>query len=218
MPVRYTLILTFALSTLTLTSCRKAEPAAETNTKSGRQVQEVKVEVRGDGLAYLPGATAPFTGDAIEIYPDRTPAKAARRTPYVNGRKHGTMTRTTPGGRIIENRVYDNGRPLSSDVFYGNGKKKIAVQLNAKDMAEGPYKRWHDNGVLQAESTFDENEKFHGEEKDYDREGKLIGHYRIEHGKLKEILFETPEMKEERIRANTPKPAGENTNSAHEKP
>lgn len=199
--------LTLGMLTVTFTSCEKPAPAAAVPPKAKRAaVEEVKVEVRPDGLAYLPGASTPFTGDAIEVHPNHTPLRASRRTPHVDGRRHGTMTRTTPGGRIIENRVYENGRPVSSDVFHGNGKKKISVQLNAQDKAEGPYQRWHDNGVLQAESTFDANEKFHGEEKDYDREGKLIGHYRIEHGKLKEILFETPEMKEERIRANTPKP------------
>jgi hypothetical protein len=59
--------------------------------------------------------------------------------------------------------------------------------------------RWHDNGVIQAESTFDEQERFHGLEKDYDREGNLIGHYRNVHGVLTEIIFETPEMKQERL-------------------
>lgn len=200
-----TFILPLCLAMLSLASCDK--PATSSARSKPPEVQAITVEVRGDGLAYLPGATAPFTGDAIELHPDRTPGRAARRTPYLNGRKHGTMTRTTPGGRIIENRVYDNGRPISCDVFHGNGKKKIAVLLNAKDMAEGPYKRWHDNGVLQAEATFDENEKIHGEEKDYDREGKLMGHYRVEHGKIKEILFETPEMTVIRIEATTPKPA-----------
>ena len=204
-------VFALGLSFVCLSSCGKPEADAGAVEKSKvAVVEEVKVEVRDDGLAYLPGDTTPFTGDAIEVHPDRTPARAARRTPYLNGRKHGTMTRTTPAGRVVENRVYENGRPISSDVFHGNGNKKIALRLNAQDIPEGPYQRWHDNGVLQAESTFDENGKFHGIEKDYDREGKLIGHYQINHGKMEQIIFETPEMKEERIRANTPKPAPAN--------
>ncbi|MGI8603874.1 MAG: toxin-antitoxin system YwqK family antitoxin [Verrucomicrobiales bacterium] len=156
----------------------------------------VKVEVREEGVAYLPGASQPFTGEAIDIHAER-PA-VAKRTPYVNGRRHGKLTTWTPGGKLREERTYENGRPLSSIVYHSNGQKKIEVGLNEKDLAEGPYRRWHDNGVLQVESAFDEHERFHGEEKNYDPEGKLVAHYKMERGHLKEIIFETPEQREER--------------------
>lgn len=154
----------------------------------------VRVEVRPDGLAYSPESSSPFTGDAVELHMDRNPPTIAKRIPYVAGKKHGAVTSYTPGGRKREERRYENGRPVSSDVYYSNGKKKIEVLLNEKDLAEGPYKRWHDNGALEAEATFDADELFHGIEKDYDREGKLVGHYRKEHGVLVEVIFETPEM------------------------
>jgi antitoxin component YwqK of YwqJK toxin-antitoxin module len=162
-------------------------------------LQELKVERRADGLAYLPGAQTPFTGDAIDLHHDRTPPRLAIRTPYREGRIDGVKTTWTSGGKLREERTYRAGMPLTCVVYHGNGRKKIDIILNERDLGEGPYKRWHDNGVLEAESTFDSEERFHGEEKDYDREGKLVGHYRKVHGRLVEILFETPEVKAERI-------------------
>lgn len=181
-------------------ACKPEAPTAKGKVKTLKvAVQAVTVEVRPDGLAYLPGSQTPFTGDAIEVHADRTPPTLAKRIPYTAGKKNGAVTTYSPGGRKREERRYESGRPVSSDVFYGNGQKKIEVLLNGKDLAEGPYKRWYDNGVLEAEATFDENEFFHGIEKDYDREGKLSGHYRKEHGILLEVLFETPEMKKIRF-------------------
>jgi hypothetical protein len=159
----------------------------------------VPIEVRADGLAYRPGESAPFTGEAVELHPEITPAAAARRIPYVDGKKHGSVTRWTPKGKMIEDRRYENGVPKSCLNYHSNGQKKIQVVLNAQDKAEGPYFRWYDNGVLQVESGFDSEERFHGEEKIYNREGKLVGHYRNEHGKFMEVIFETPEEKEHRL-------------------
>lgn len=193
------------LALFAVPSCNKEPEAAAKPKKAPRPAaQEVKVEVRDDKLAYLPGAATPFTGDAIEIHADRTPATVKRLIPYVEGKKHGKVTTYTPGGKIREERAYDHGKPVSSDVYHTNGQRKIAVLLNEKDLAEGLYRRWYDNGVLESECNFDADERFHGIEKDYDRSGKLVAEYRKEHGKLVEIIFETPEMKAIRIEKETP--------------
>ena len=193
------------LGIVVLDACREnPEPPAKPKRTS---VRAVKVEIGTDGLAHLPGSTTPFTGDAIEIHKDRLPHTIAKRTPYLNGLKNGAVTTFSPGGKVKEERTFKNGKPFSSVVYHGNGKKKIEVLLNDKNLAEGPYHRWHDNGVLESECNFDADEHFHGEEKTYNREGKLIGQYRHERGKLVEILFETPEMKEERLKKMAPPPA-----------
>ena len=200
------LLLVLAL-TLFASCGKESEPTAKPKKVPLPLAREVKVETRADTLAYLPGASTPFTGDAIDIYAEEQPATVKRRIPYLEGRKHGKVTTYTPKGRVREERAYDDGRPVSSDVFHSNGQRKIAVLLNEKDLAEGPYRRWYDNGVLESECTFDSEERFHGIEKDYDREGKLVAEYRKEHGKLVEIIFETPEMKAIRIQKETPPPA-----------
>ena len=226
----------FSFSTLTplillllspaLTQCDKhAAPtaAAQKKSKSPRPPQPpavaVVVETRADGLAYQPGAAQPFTGEAVELHPDVNTAAVSRRIPYVDGKKHGSVTRWTPKGKMIEDRRYDHGTPKTCTNYYSNGQKKIEVILNAHDKAEGPYFRWHDNGVLQVESGFDSEERFHGVEKVYDRDGKLVGHYRNEHGEFIEVIFETPEEKIRRLAhwaelekaaAQAPSPASNN--------
>lgn len=189
-----------------LVQCDRGAPAAESAGKkpkahraSAPPAVAVPVEVRADGLAYRPGDTTPFTGEAVELHPDIDPPAVLRRTPYVDGKKHGSVTRWTPKGKVLEDRRYDHGVPKSCLNFHSNGERKIQVVLNAHDKAEGPYFRWHDNGVLHVESGFDSEERFHGEEKIYDRGGNLVGHYRNEHGKFMEIIFETPEEKERRL-------------------
>ena len=189
-----------------LTQCDTGAPSTKASAPSAKKSRPpappavaVPVEVKADGLAYRPGDPTPFTGEAIELHPDITPGVVMRRIPYVDGKKHGSVTRWTPKGKMIEDRKYENGVPKSCVNYHSNGQKKIEVVLNAHDKAEGPYFRWHDNGVLQVESGFDSEERFHGEEKIYNREGKLVGHYRNEHGKFMEIIFETPEEKEHRL-------------------
>jgi hypothetical protein len=189
-----------------IVQCDTRPTSAETPAKRAKPSRPptppavaVAVELRADGLAYRPGESTPFTGEAVELHPDLTPGAAMRRIPYVDGKKHGSVTRWTPKGKLVEDRKYEHGVPKSCLNYHSNGQKKIQVVLNAHDKAEGPYFRWHDNGVLQVESGFDSEEKFHGEEKIYDRQGKLIGHYRNEHGKFMEVIFETSEEKERRL-------------------
>jgi len=202
--------------TLTLAACLMLAPwlvqcdrpnasgQAETKkSKSGRPVADpaeaVPVEVKEDGLAYRPGSNTLFTGEAVELNPEVTPAVVLWRTPYVDGKKHGVVTRWSPKGKVLEERRYVHGQPQSAIGYHSNGEKKLQVTLNANDKAEGPYSRWHDNAVLHVESAFDAEERAHGEEKIFDREGNLLAHYRNEHGKMVEIIFETPEEKERRI-------------------
>lgn len=190
-----------ALCLLPASCSPSEEKAAESNTPKRRIpiLKEVKVEIRQDGLAYLPGESTPFTGDAVQLHYDRTPPRLHIRTPYRNGKKDGTKCTYSSGGKLKEERTYKAGLPISCVVYHGNGQKKIELKLNSRDLGEGPYRRWHDNGVLEAESRLDADERLHGEEKDYDRNGNLIAHYRNEHGKLVEVFFEKPEVKAERI-------------------
>ena len=187
---------TLLLSCLLLAACDGNKADLDPSTP-----RAVEVEVRADGLAYRPHRSKPFTGEAVELHPG-DPPRFSRRTPYVQGKKHGFMTTWTPGQKLREDRVYVNGVPKSCTAYHTSGIVKLEVALNAKDLAEGPCRRYYPEGQLQVESGFDENENYHGDEKCYDRNGKLIAQYRHDHGNSVTVIFETELMKQERLWKN----------------
>ncbi|HSJ04936.1 MAG: toxin-antitoxin system YwqK family antitoxin [Verrucomicrobium sp.] len=156
--------------------------------------REVKVEVRDNGLAYAPGATLPFTGDAVELQDETAQPSIARRTPYLKGRRHGIVTSFTRAGTLREERVYEWGRPLKVTAYHANGHMKYQVALNSNDVAEGRIQRWYDNGVLASESQLDATGRSHGIEKEYDEQGHLAGEYVRDQGGLRQIVFESPDL------------------------
>jgi hypothetical protein len=168
-------------------------------------IDQLALEKRADGLMYEPGAEKPFTGQDVEPLlagdPPQPREGFAVVTPYVDGKIHGTKETYFPNGRLREARVYENGLARQSTVNFPSGKKKLFAKLNDKDVAEGEYKRWHENGQLHTEGNHDENERFQGEFKEYDEQGNLTGHYLWEGGKLMKIFFETPAQKEERFKS-----------------
>ena len=179
------------------------EKKAETDGKPGPPALDtITLEKRADGLFYEKGAEKPFTGTDIE--PDEKKAKEENRlgfvmvSPYENGLLHGTLKVYYPNGDLQEEIVYEKGARKLSTAYYTGGQKKHHVAFNAKGVAEGPYVRWYKNGKVETEGTFDENEKFHGDHKIYDETGALAGHYTMERGTVKEIHFETENMKKVR--------------------
>ena len=168
-------------------------------------IDKLTLEKRADGLMYEPGAEEPFSGSDVEPLMGGDPPTPREGfsvvVPYLNGKIHGTKETYFPSGKLREARVYEHGVAKESTVNFPSGKKKLFAKLNAKDVAEGEYKRWYENGQLHTEGTHDENERFHGEFKEYDENGRLTGHYLWENGKLMKIFFETPEQKEERFKS-----------------
>ena len=165
-------------------------------------LDEIHLEKRADGLFYEKASEKPFTGTDIE--PDRKKAEEENRlgfvmvSPYQDGLLHGTLKVYYPNGDLQEEIVYEKGARKISTAYYTGGQKKHHVAFNAKGVAEGPYIRWYRNGKIETEGTFDENEKFHGDHKIYDETGALAAHYTMERGTVKEIHFETENMKKVR--------------------
>lgn len=159
----------------------------------------ITLEKRADGLSYEKGAEKPFTGTDIE--PDEKKAREENRlgfvvvSPYQNGLLHGTQKTYYPNGDLQEELVCENGAKKLSTVYYSGGQKKHHVAFNAKGVAEGPYVRWYNNGNIETEGTFDENEKFHGDHRIYDENGTLAAHYTMERGRVTNIHFENERMK-----------------------
>lgn len=167
-------------------------------------IDRITLEKRADGLLYEPGEEKPFTGKDVEPLLEGSPPRPREGysvvTPYLDGKIDGTKETYFPSGKLRQGRVYEHGIAKESTVYFPSGKKKIFARLNAKDVAEGEYKRWHENGQLHCEGAHDENERFQGEFKEYDEDGNLTGHYLWEHGVLKKIFRETPEQREERFK------------------
>ncbi len=185
---------------------RPAEPAKRpAAVPPAPAMDAITLERRDDGLYYQVGAAQPFTGTDVE--PDRKKEQEEQRmgfvlaTPYQAGRIHGAKTCYYPGGGVQEERVFENGVARSSTLYFPpsrGGGKKLEVPLNAKDVAEGRMLRYFPNGKLFTEAFLDADEKWHGDFKEYSEDGTLQGHYRWEHGVLREMVSETPEQKAKR--------------------
>ncbi len=187
-----------------LSGCKPSSPSAASAGSSAKApVKQVAVEVRADGLGYLPGAATPFTGEGVEAFAD-APELVRKTEPWQEGRRNGEVREFFKDGTIKSTRRYKNGVPEFFRAHHKNGKLKFEMPLNAADLAEGPFRRWHSNGQLAAEAVFDSQERWHGESKAWNEAGELRSHLVLDHGEVKEIIFETEEAKAERL---TPRPA-----------
>lgn len=188
-------LLPLFLWTLTggLSSCGPAGSPMERTDRA--PVVPVKVEIRGDGLAYLPGSNEPFTGDTLEPHPDM-PWKVKFRESWKDGKRHGEKVELYKSGTPKHLRRYENGVPKSAAIYHRNGQLKVNVpHLNAQDKGEGSYSRWYEDGTLESTSDLDSEERWHNDFKEWDRKGQLKTHHFYQNGILQKILFETPESK-----------------------
>jgi len=155
-------------------------------------VVPVTVEVRPDGLAYLPGAAAPFTGEAITAFAG-APWLVHLKEPYSAGQRDGDKLELFKDGTTKTLRRYEKGLPKYAASFHKNGQKKFELNLNARDKGEGPYKRWYPDGAVESTCGLDAEERWHGEMKEWTPAGELKTHHIFQNGVLRKVIFETPE-------------------------
>ncbi len=188
-------LLCLALSPLLLSCKQEQSPPKASPTAPNRQpLTPVAVTTGPDGLAYLPPSTTPFTGDAISPHPD-APWLVKLREPYLLGKRHGDKVELFKNGGTKTLRRYQNGVPQYAASYHKNGQLKFELNLNAQDKGEGPYKRWYADGRLESTAGLDAEERWHGELKEWDPAGNLKSHHILDHGLLKEIIFESPESR-----------------------
>lgn len=178
-----------------LMACSREDSAeGGARTKGREPLRPVTVEVREDGLAYLPTGEMPFTGEAISAHPDK-PWLVKMKEPYTAGKRNGDKKELFKNGTVKVLRRYEAGVPKHAETYHNNGQIKFKVYLNAADKGEGPYRRWYEDGTLEATSGLDAEEKWHGEFKEWTKAGELKTHHIFSHGLLEQIMFETPESK-----------------------
>lgn len=185
-------------------SCGKEGLSQEAGKGPGKAEKErvalvpVAVELRPDGLAYLPGAVEPFTGEAVVPFDDM-PWRPKLVEPYKKGKRDGEKRELFKDGGIKSVRRYKDGVPEYTASFHKNGQKKYEVYLNAQDRGEGPYSRWYETGVMEATAGLDAEERWHGEFKEWTREGMLKTHHVFKNGNIQQVIFESPESKAARL-------------------
>jgi hypothetical protein len=64
---------------------------------------------------------------------------------------------------------------------YPNGQIRWEGSFEGEKL-NGPNKQWHENGILSSERLYDKNGLEHGLSKQWNKDGKLLGEYRMEHG------------------------------------
>lgn len=95
-----------------LTSCKQEQQPTSAEARRP-PVKVVAVEMRDDGLAYLPGAETPFTGEAVRAYPEE-PWRVQATEPFTEGKRDG--------GKLE---------------FFRNGKTKTLCRFSGPTMAPG---------------------------------------------------------------------------------
>ena len=189
---------------LALASCDRRKVSSQAPAAPSRPpvIDSITVEKHADGLFYQQGAETPFTG--LDVEPDRQKPPQAGKPPcvvstsYQAGKRHGPTRYYFSNGALQEERIYENGAARSTTKYYPKsqgGGKKMEAALNERKLIEGRSVRYSPEGKIEIEAHTDADEKTHGESKEYGADGSLAGHYRWEHGKLVEIVFETPQQK-----------------------
>ncbi len=174
-------------------SCGKSEKGVVSAGIGARQpLVPVVVEVRDDGLAYVPGEGKPFTGAAITLWHD-APWLVKFKEPYKEGKRDGDKLELFKNGKVKSLRRYAEGVPQYHALYHRNGNMKLEINLNAADKGEGPYQRWYEDGMLEAAASFDAQERWHNDFKEWTKTGELKTHHIFKHGLLEKIIFESPE-------------------------
>lgn len=177
-------------------------------------LDEITLELK-DGKFHKVGEVKPFSGvdveQKVEIANDGSEKRFVVETPYSSGLINGVKRTYFNGGAVREARSYKKGKPLSVVGYYSDGSKKLERLLNDQDVAEGPSKRWHRNGNLANEGSYDAHEEHHGLWKEYAEDGTLCAKYQWSHGKLDEVVFETDTQRGRRLNHYGEVPGANNT-------
>ena len=116
------------------------ESVAETKPKT-EGVNEEELE-RREGIMYLKGSDAPYTGKVYGLYPN---GHKEYETDFWNGKKDGIDTAWYENGNKKEEAIWKNGKQDDLQTrWYENGQKKGEATFKDDELISG--KLWNSKG------------------------------------------------------------------------
>lgn len=131
-----------------------------------------------DGLAYLKGASVPYSGaverrgKAGELYYSAN---------YRSGKLHGPEVEYAAGGKVRRWFDWMEGEKVRHRVFYENGQIKRDAMFKG-GQAVGPHRNWSESGRLTFDGAFAPGMLWHGRIRDCDDEGNVLWDAEFENG------------------------------------
>ncbi len=145
-----------------------------------KKVPLANLDLQPDGNYYLVNTPDPFTGTAVEDYPN---GRKKHYAEFKDGKLHGEVTKWHEKTREKESVVrYENGKRVGVEThWYPSGVKKLEVPYQNGE-ANGTCKEWYENEKLKSEGQFVKGKET-GLHRWYFLNGKLDQTIEYENGK-----------------------------------
>lgn len=197
---------------LILVGCGSGGPGSEREVPAPPSIPQVKVEVRADGLAYVPHTHELFSGEAVSAF-FGMPWLMEHREAYRHGLRHGEKVEYYKDGTkktVFRHRM---GVPESAVSFYPDGVKQMEQVMDLESNTGGTYATWHPDGTPECNASVNKDGHWNGDYKEFTPDGTLRTHYFFRHGVLRQVNLEDEAGKQKRAAAGmvivlAPAPAG----------
>jgi len=128
---------------------QKEERPVEEEKHEGVDLKELELR---EGLSYVKGSNAPYTGKVYELYLNR---KKEYEIDFLNGKEHGLYTSWYQNGQKKAETNYKDGKLDGLAIgWHENGQKHIERNYKDGKRVDGLSVEWHDNGQKQKEVSF----------------------------------------------------------------
>ncbi|MBB4805209.1 antitoxin component YwqK of YwqJK toxin-antitoxin module [Chryseobacterium defluvii] len=128
---------------------------------------------------------SPFTGAVYSFFPNTK--DTAEIIGFNKGREHGEWKQFFPGGKLRQQRYYENGVKVKTlKEWWDNGKLKISGSF-LKGENHGVYKEWNREGRLVQEMHYKSGYE-EGSQKQFYDNGKIRSNYVMKNGKRYGLL------------------------------
>jgi MORN repeat variant len=126
-----------------------------------------------------------FSGTLFSLY--KGTADTASLSSYLHGKEHGAWSKYYPGGKLKEQREFDNGKKTGAHITWWPSGNMQTYCLLKNDEYEGCSKEWTDKGVLVKEMNY-HNGQEEGWQRWWHDNGKVRSNYIIKKGRRYGLL------------------------------